>query len=121
MIDSQDMRRRTPRLAIQLEGVVSGRSSKTVSIIDLSSTGCLVRCTACPEPGTILDLRMTIGDEPFVAKVRVAESSLDGATPAGEDPQYLTGLEFLALPAQEESRLLHFLESERRRRCAAAP
>jgi hypothetical protein len=121
MIDSQDMRRRAPRLTTQLEGVLSGRTSKTVTIIDLSSTGCLVRCSACPEPGTILDLQMTMDEEPFAAKVRVAESSLDGATPPGEDPRYLTGLEFLALPAQEESRLLRFLETERRRRCAHAP
>jgi hypothetical protein len=109
--------RRNPRQATLIEGSLAGRTTEPVSIIDLSRSGCLVRCTAHHEPGSILDLRMTLAGAPFEAKVQVAQSSLDGAWPEGER-RYLAGLSFLALRANDEARLLRFLEALRRRECA---
>ncbi len=109
--------RRNPRQATQIEGSLAGRTTERVSVIDLSPTGCLVRCTAHHEPGSILDLQMTLAGAPFDAKVQVAQSSLDGAWPEGET-RYLAGLAFLALRARDEARLLRFLETLRRRECA---
>jgi hypothetical protein len=107
-------RRRAPRVAIRLEGSLLGRASRGVTVVDLSLTGCLVRCDALLEPGAIFDLSLRLGDEPFAAKVRVAEASLDGASPAEETRRYFAGLHFLSLPAQEEARLRAFLEERRR-------
>jgi hypothetical protein len=93
-----------------------------VTVLDLSATGCLVRCDNLLDAGAILDLQVDLepgGAEPFVAKVRVAGSSLDGAVTDGG--RVLAGLEFVGLPARDDVRLRRFLEEERRRRRADSP
>lgn len=85
-------------------------------VVDLSLTGCLVRCEAALDTGTILDLRTELDEAPFAAKVQVTESYLDGSTATGPPARYLAGLSFLGLPAQEQARLRRFLDDERRRR-----
>ena len=89
-------------------------------MLDLSLTGCLVRCGAALDQGAILDLDLRLDPDPFAAKVRVTGASLDGSSLAGEPPRYLAGLAFLGLPAREEARLRRFLQEERRRRSADA-
>lgn len=116
---SEGSKRRARRLSIRLEGRLVGRLARPVTLLDVSLTGCLVQCTALLDPGTILDLDLSLGGEPFLAKVTVVDSSLDGANPPDESPHFLAGLEFLSLPAREEARLRHFLEEERRRRQSA--
>jgi PilZ domain-containing protein len=106
--------RRAPRLSIQLEGSVTGRSPRPVKVVDVSFTGCLVQCDARLDPGAILDLELQLGSEPLALKVRVANSFLDGTSP--EASRFLAGLEFISLPAREATRLRRFLEEERRRR-----
>jgi hypothetical protein len=115
----EGMRRRSPRLSIELEASLSGRSSRPVTVIDLSLSGCLVRCDALLEPGTVLDLSLRIDATPFAAKVQVAEACVDGASLTAQAPGFLAGLRFLGLPAAAEMRLRGFLEAERRRRRSA--
>jgi hypothetical protein len=113
--------RRAPRLPVDMEGRLIGRVAHPVRVVDLSLVGCLVRCDALLEPGAILDLEFRLQDETFAAKVRVVESSLDGsgsAVPGGATPA-MAGLDFVSLPARDESRLRRFLEEERRRRRSA--
>lgn len=113
--------RRSPRLAMDLEGSLVGRVVLPVRLVDLSLVGCLVRCDALLVPGAILDLRLPLGEEPFTAKVRVIDSSLDGNAAPGA-PRAMAGLDFVSLSARDESRLRLFLEDERRRlRSADAP
>jgi len=112
-------RRRAPRLSVDRPGRLTGRVSKSVTVVDLSLTGCLVRCGTLLDSGAILDLQVTLDDGPLSAKVRVAESSVDGSRPAGEGGGCLSGLEFLGLPAREDARLRRFLDAERRRRRSA--
>jgi hypothetical protein len=89
-----------------------------IRLLDLSLTGCLVRCDARLDAGSILDLSLTLGAEPFSAKVRVIDSSLDGS--AAEGPLCaMAGLDFVSLAAKDETRLRRFLEEERRRRRSA--
>jgi len=111
--------RRAPRLAVQLPGALVSRRSRAVTVIDLSLTGCLVRCDAALDADQVLDLRTELGSAPFTAKVRVTESYLDGSTGSGAPPRYLAGLAFLGLQAQEAARLRRFLDEERRRRRGA--
>jgi hypothetical protein len=116
------LQRRAPRLPIERQGRLSGRASHVVTVLDLSATGCLVRCDSLLDTGAILDLQMDLEagpSEPFAAKVRVADASLDGS--GAEGGHVLAGLEFLGLPAREDTRLRRFLEQERRRRRADAP
>jgi hypothetical protein len=108
-------RRRAPRLAMRLAGRLDGRVAHPVVVVDLSLTGCLVQCGALLDHGAILDLAMEIGGAPLGAKVKVAESYVDGAAPESA-PRYLAGLEFLGLPPQAADRLRRFLDEERRRR-----
>ncbi len=114
------LRRRAPRVSIDVEGRLIGRLAHSVRAVDLSLTGCLVRCDALLVHGAILDLELGIAHEPLAAKVRVAEAFLDGSSPQGEGG-YLAGLEFLGLPPQEASRLRTFLAGEQRRRQGADP
>jgi hypothetical protein len=114
------VRRRSPRVPFDAVGRLKGRLSHQVRAIDLSLTGCLVRCDTLLDHGAILDLELTLEPEPLATKVRVAESYLDGSAPTGA-PGYLAGLEFLGLAPQEASRLRVFLEGERRRRQGAHP
>lgn len=113
-------RRRAARLPIRVPGSLSGRSSRPITLVDVSLTGCLVRCGTLLDQGAIFDLRTELGGEAFVAKVRVTSASLDGAPSEGDAP-CLAGLEFLSLPALEGARLRRFVEQERRRRRGADP
>ena len=108
-------RRRAPRLPIRVAGRLTGRVAHPVTVVDLSLTGCLVQCGSLLDHGAILDLAMEIGGPPVDAKVKVAESYVDGAAPEAA-PRYLAGLEFLGLPPQAADRLRRFLDEERRRR-----
>jgi hypothetical protein len=109
----QETRRRAPRISTALTGSLLGRDPETVSVLDLSLTGCLVRCRSLLDRGAIRDLRLVLGDDSLTAKVRVREASLDGAASEGE-ARFLTGLEFLALPAQQSLRLRAWLDAARR-------
>jgi hypothetical protein len=113
-------RRRAPRVLIDAEGRLTGRLSHRIRAIDLSLTGCLIRCDTLLDHGAILDLELVIEPHPLTAKVRVAEAYLDGSAPAASGG-YLAGLEFLGLAPQEAVRLRTFLEGERRRRQGAHP
>lgn len=118
MVNGTDgMRRRAPRLPMDVEASLTGRTTRSVRLMDLSLTGCLVRCQDRLDPGAILDLKLSLEGARFAAKVRVAEASLEGAPPPGEPASYLAGLEFLGLQAREETELRLFLDA-RRRRCA---
>lgn len=105
-------RRQAPRVSTVLAGSLLGRQPEDVSVLDLSLTGCLVRCRSQLDRGAIRDLRLELGDEPFTAKVRVQEASLDGSAAAG-DTRFLTGLQFVTLPAREALRLRVFLDAAR--------
>lgn len=100
---------------MRLAGRLDGRVAHPVVVVDLSLTGCLVQCGALLDHGAILDLAMEIGGVPLGARVKVAESYVDGAAPESA-PRYLAGLEFLGLPPQAADRLRRFLDEERRRR-----
>ncbi len=113
-------RRRSPRLALRIGGSLSGRSPREVTVVDLSLTGCLVRCQTLLDHGAILDLQLELEDGPLGAKVRVTETSLDGECPPGAPPQYLTGLQFLGLPPKGAVRLRRLLDEVRRKRSADA-
>jgi hypothetical protein len=112
-------RRRAPRLAVTLEASLSGRSPRSVTVVDLSLGGCLVRGDAAFDQGAILDLTLPLGGSPLAVKVRVVETSLDGDSLPETQPRYFAGLKFLSLPAADEMRLRAFLESEGRRRRSA--
>jgi len=114
-------RRRAPRLPVHIEGSLAGRAAYPVDVVDLSLTGCLVRSPNALDAGAILDLALTLRADPFRAKVRVVESSLDGAGAPQSGTRYLAGLEFVALSAREELRLRRFLDDERRQRLRAHP
>jgi hypothetical protein len=100
---------------MSLAGRLVGRVTHPVTVVDLSVTGCLVQCGALLDHGAILDLAMEIGGSPLDAKVKVAQSCVDGAAPESA-PRYLAGLEFLGLAPQAADRLRRFLDEERRRR-----
>jgi hypothetical protein len=120
MEDARDTpRRRSPRLPLRLEARLLGRATRDVTIVDLSETGCLARCPAALDHGAILDLSVPLEDEPLFVKVRVTEASLDGES-RPEEPQYLTGLQFLGPSPKDAARLRRLLDDERRRRSADA-
>lgn len=79
-------------------------------------TGCFVQCGALLVHGAILDLAIDVAGAPIVAKVKVAQSYLDGVEKA---PRYLAGLEFLALTPGAADRLRRLLADERSRRPSA--
>ena len=106
-------RRRAPRVSTVLTGSLLGREPEEVSVLDLSLTGCLVRCRSLLDRGAIRDLRLVLADESFTAKVRVQEASVDGSVAMG-DARFLAGLQFLTLPAREALRLRAFLDAARR-------
>jgi hypothetical protein len=114
MGDHSGSRRKAPRVETSLAGTLRGRSQRQVTVLDLSSGGCLVRGDTRLEPGAIFDLALRLGEEELVAKVRVAESSRDGSAPPGAEPLFLAGLRFLALQAEEAARLARFLAARRR-------
>ena len=112
-------RRRAPRLTVERPGRVKGRLSHAIVVIDLSLTGCLVRCATLLKSGAILDFEMDLDDGPLSTKVRVADASVDGAASADAGRACLAGLEFMGLPPREDARLRRFLDEERRRRRSA--
>jgi hypothetical protein len=112
-------RRRAPRLSVDRPGIVKGRLPHAITVIDLSLTGCLVRCGTLLKAGAIMDFEMSLEDGPLSAKVRVAEASVDGAAAGSEGSGCLAGLAFLSLPPREDARLRRFLDEERRRRRGA--
>jgi hypothetical protein len=121
-VSKQVWRRRAPRLSVDRPGRLSGRLPQPIGVLELSLTGCLVRCGTLLDLGAILDLEIVLEDGPLTAKVRVADASVDGAATGADRPGCLAGLEFLGLPAREAARLRRFLDEERRRRSAdAAP
>ena len=112
-------RRRAPRLTVERPGRLKGRLPHAITVIDVSQTGCLVRCGTLLKPGAILDFEMDFDDGPLATKVRVADASVDGSAGADEEQGCLAGLEFLGLPPREDARLRRFLDEERRRRRSA--
>ena len=112
-------RRQSPRLAVERDGSLSGRQPRAVRVLDLSASGCLVRCGSAVEPDAILDLELRLGPETITVKVRVSHACLDGEAPADEPARYLAGLSFLGLSAHEQATLRRFLDEERRRRRSA--
>ena len=120
--ENRPARRRAPRLRVERRGSLRGRVSRTITLLEISATGCLVRCEGRLLSGAIHDIELDLEDghpTPLLAKVRVADASLDGAS---EEARSLAGLEFLGLSAVEDARLRRFLDRERReRRRADAP
>jgi PilZ domain-containing protein len=116
-----DRGRRSPRLPIELQGVLQGPRPRPVLLLDLSATGCLTRAPAALDPGAILDLEVALPGGPWSAKVRVSSCALDGTVAPAEGPRYLVGFEFLGLSAQDADLLRRFLAEEQRRRSADAP
>lgn len=98
---------------------MKGRLPHAIIVIDLSLTGCLVRCGTLLKSGAILDFEMDLDDGPLSTKVRVAEASVDGAASADAGQACLAGLEFMGLPPREDARLRRFLDEERKRRRSA--
>jgi hypothetical protein len=108
----QGPRRRAPRLATTIAGVLRGRSARPVTALDISLTGCLVRADQNLGAGSIHELELQLGTEALDARVRVTETSLDGTAEDGA-PRLLIGLEFLGLGARQEARLRDLLEQGR--------
>jgi hypothetical protein len=113
-----DRGRRSPRLPIELPGALKGPKRRAVLLLDLSATGCLTRAPAAFDAGTILDIEVALPGGAWSAKVRVSSCALDGTVAPSEGPQYLVGLEFLGLSAQDADVLRRFLAEELRRRSA---
>lgn len=111
--------RRAPRLAVELEGSLVGRVAHPVRLVDISAVGVLLSCEALLEPGCILDLHLVLQQEPFLAKVRVIDSSVDGSAGPEREPRALVALDFVSVSAQDQTRLRRFLEDERKRRRSA--
>ena len=112
-------RRRAPRLIVERRGRLKGRLPHAIVVIDVSLTGCLVRCGTLLKSGAILDFEMDLDDGPLSTKVRVADASVDGVASADGGQACLAGLEFLGLPPREDARLRRFLDEERKRRRSA--
>ena len=68
-------RRRAPRRSTNLEGSLQGRARRSVTVVDLSLTGCLVRGDQALDRGAILDLRLEFSPRPIEVKVRVRPES----------------------------------------------
>jgi hypothetical protein len=112
-------RRRAPRLPIQVRGSLAGRVAREITLVDLSVSGCLLRCGARLDHGAILDLSLDLEGGPLLVKVRVTETCLDGEfAAAGGSERYLAGLEFLGLAPRDAERLRRLLDEERRKRSA---
>jgi hypothetical protein len=111
--------RRDRRVPVDLPATLGGRRAHPARVADLSLVGCLVRTQASLDNGAVVDLRVELPDGVLRTKARVAETSIDGDSLPGPARQFLAGLEFLALAADDELRLRAFLDSEARRRRSA--
>lgn len=107
-----------PRLPVSFPARLGGRVPRAATLVDLSLSGCLLRCDKALGPGSIHDLELGLPEAPLRAKARVSCSSREGAA-EGEAERFLVGLEFLQLAAGDAVRLRVFLDAEARR-CAAA-
>jgi len=107
--------RRAPRLSTRLKGRLLGRTALDVEIIDLSLSGCLMRCETRFDRGMFLDLELTLGDEALESKARVVDCSSDGEVGPGAGPLYLVGLTFVTFPPNGEYRLRRFLDDQKKR------
>jgi hypothetical protein len=116
----QGPRRRAPRLATTIAGLLRGRRARPVTALDISLTGCLVRADQNLGAGSIHDLELQLGTETLDTRVRVTETSLDGTAENGA-PRFLIGLEFLGLGARQEARLRDLLEQGRSQRDRRSP
>jgi c-di-GMP-binding flagellar brake protein YcgR len=116
----QGPRRRAPRLATTIAGLLRGRCARRVTALDISLTGCLVRADQNLEAGSIQELELALGSETIETRVRVTETSVDGAADDG-GPRFLIGLEFLGLGARQETRLRDFLDESRSHRDPRSP
>jgi PilZ domain len=85
-------RRRAPRLTVERPGRLKGRLPHAIVVIDVSLTGCLVRCGTLLKSGAILDFEMDLDDGPVSSKVRVAEASVDGVASGDPGQACLAGL-----------------------------
>jgi hypothetical protein len=74
-------------------------------VVDLSLTGCLVRCGTLLKSGAILDFEMDLDDGPLSAKVRVADASVDGAPRGGRPGPAWPAFRSWGLPPREDARL----------------
>jgi c-di-GMP-binding flagellar brake protein YcgR len=101
--------RRAPRVTTRLSGEILGRSTQVVSVFDLSRSGCLVRTEKRLAADAVIDLRFQLEDGELLAKARVVESSIDGASLQDGRTSYLSGLRFLDLKPYDEQRLLRYL------------
>jgi PilZ domain-containing protein len=110
--------RRGPRLPVDLEASLGGRSRRKARAVDLSVVGCLLRTEAALARGAVLDLTLGLPDGPLRTKGRVAEATLDGEAPPSPR-SFLAGIEFLSLGAADEARLRGFLDAEAKRRRGA--
>jgi len=117
----ESRRRRSPRISTSLSGSLAGRRPHPVEVLDLSVSGCLVRCDQAFDLDAILDLSLELAGEVLTAKVRVMDSSIDGSAPADRPEEHLIGLEFLALSAGAQQQIRRLVEGERRGRGADAP
>lgn len=98
--------RRARRLPVSIDATLAGRQRYRVTVLDLSQTGCMVRCPQRLMPGAVLDLHMRLEGRPFTAWVQVAESAIEGQSlDTGGQPTSLVGLSFLGLPVDEQQRL----------------
>jgi hypothetical protein len=111
--------RRAPRVTASWSGVLVGRDERAVKLVDISVSGCLVSGDMRLAPGALHDLRLELEDGPLTAQVRVADSSVDGASLGRPAPLYLSGLQFVALPPPDHQRLLRLVEGLRRSEAAA--
>jgi hypothetical protein len=118
-VKRDDAIRRWPRAAVDLRGTITGRTTWSVSVVDLSLGGCLVQCPAALDRGSIVDVSLTVAGQGLTVRGRVAHASLDGpALPVAL--RYLVGLEFLGLPVREERQIRQFLDDVLRRRGAVS-
>ena len=113
-------RRRAPRLATTIAGLLRGRSAREVTALDISLTGCLVRADQNLEAGSIHDLELALASGTLETRVRVTEASVDGTAEDG-GPRFLIGLEFLGLGARQQAQLRDLLDRSRSHRDPRSP
>jgi len=115
---STGSRRGARRVAVALTGTLVGKTSRPVTVVDLSLTGCLLRTDAALHRGSIHDLEFPLQDAAIRTKARVTEMSRDGAADAAA---YLVGVQFFEMNAKHEAALRAYLAGRRRSDAPAAP